>query len=117
MKTYIIAIAAAAVLASFPARSSDAMQTWNDLPEHQSADWVETCVPYLRWATSIASLKAKGATPLQMLHWAETESEKYANADPIAPLGVQASLIKLIEQALYADDVYNEIPGGCAIWR
>jgi hypothetical protein len=78
MKTYIIAIAAAAALASFPARSSDAMQTWNDLPGHQTSDWIEECTPHLKWATSIASLLAKGATPVQMLRWAEGEAEKGA---------------------------------------
>jgi hypothetical protein len=115
MKTYIIAIAAAAALASFPARSSDAMQTWNDLPEHQTSDWIEECTPHLKWATSIASLLAKGATPVQMLRWAEGEAEKGASLDPdprsLYPLGVQTTLIKLIEVAI-VKDVYESVPGG-----
>jgi hypothetical protein len=87
MKTYIITIAAAAVLASSSAYAK-----------------------YLTKGQICEERALKEKYPVAMRH-----TEKGAGLDPdpmsLYPLGVQATLIKLIEVAI-VKDVYESVPGG-----
>jgi peptidoglycan hydrolase-like protein with peptidoglycan-binding domain/uncharacterized protein YecT (DUF1311 family) len=89
---------------------NQAMEVWKALPEDPNLR--EVCADTLRWSTKITALKNEGATPTQMLHWAEQESERSAVDDPVMPLGTQLMLIEFIQQALFNVPTYEQIPGG-----
>ena len=55
------------------------MQNWEALPDTGSAPY---CVLDKKFSTALAALKAKGATPTQMMRWGETEAEKYEVENP-----------------------------------
>ena len=55
------------------------------------------------------ALKAKSATPAQMMRWAESEAEKYATKenDPLIPITIDEGLLKLIKFAVIGEEEYN----------
>jgi hypothetical protein len=107
----IAALALVPGLSAIPGHAEDiAMQNWEALPEDPGL--APYCVLDQKWSIAIAALKANGATPVQMMRWAEGEAEKLGGEDPLLPLGAQAKLIAMIQSVIFLEEVYSQIPGG-----
>jgi hypothetical protein len=121
MKNVIPAMLLAAMMISTPAAAYDqGMETWLAIPEDPAN--APSCVLDKKFSEALATLKAKGATPTQMMRWGEVEAEKYApggiewkktaaqypNADPegLLPLGVQKQIIGMILE----QDAFSKYP-------
>ena len=100
----------AAIVAAVMAMPATAADSWESIPDDPSM--APYCVPDREWSIKIASFKAKGATPMQMLHWAEAEAEKTGGADPWIAFGSLSALIEFIEDDMMSVDDYTQIPGG-----
>jgi hypothetical protein len=94
----LFASSIAMVVAIGTAHAEDpAMQNWEALPEDPGL--APYCVLDKKFSAALAALKAKGATPTQMMRWGETEAEKYEAENPenpLLPLGAQAKIIEMI---------------------
>ena len=96
---------------------SDLLRDWEAMPEKPALKTV--CDSTLRSATALADLKHRNATVIMMMRWGQQEAERIASqlsSEPLLPVGVQLSILKLIQKLESGKPIYARIQGGFPQW-
>jgi hypothetical protein len=96
---------------------SNSLRDWDLLSENP--DLKPMCAETLRRATALADLQQRNSTVVMMMRWGQQEAERVAPQLPserLLPVGIQLSILKLIQNLEFGRPIYARIQGGFPQW-